>query len=52
MAQPDTRAVILDKRATDLGFSWYQESTGKIWWTLILGDGSAAGPANFIPAIN
>lgn len=52
MAQPDTRTVILDKRATDFGFAWYQESSGKIWWTLILGDGSDVGPANFVPAIN
>lgn len=37
MAQPDTRAVILDARATDLGFAWFQEENGKIWWTLVTG---------------
>jgi len=37
MEQPDTRAVILDDRATNIGFSWFQESNGKIWWTMILG---------------
>lgn len=37
MSQADTRNVILDKRATDLGIAWAQESNGKIWWTLILG---------------
>jgi uncharacterized protein YkwD len=37
MEQPDTREIILDRRATDLGFAWYQEKNGKIWWTLILG---------------
>ncbi|MFN0115431.1 MAG: CAP domain-containing protein [Paracoccaceae bacterium] len=37
MGQPDTRAVILDPVARDLGFSWFQEPTGKIWWTLVTG---------------
>lgn len=37
MAQPDTRGVILDARGRDLGFAWFQEPNGKIWWTLIVG---------------
>lgn len=37
MEQSDTRSVILDSRATNVGFSWFQEPSGKIWWTLILG---------------
>jgi uncharacterized protein YkwD len=37
MEQADTRVVILDKQAVDLGFSWYQEENGKIWWTLVTG---------------
>jgi uncharacterized protein YkwD len=37
MEQEDTRRIILDPRATDLGFSWYQEPNGKIWWTLVTG---------------
>jgi len=40
MEQPDTRDVILDKRARDLGFAWFQEKNGKIWWTLLMGAGS------------
>jgi hypothetical protein len=43
MSQPDTRDVILDPRATDLGFAWFQEPNGKIWWTLVLGDANQAG---------
>ncbi|MEK9643887.1 MAG: hypothetical protein VW122_15130, partial [Paracoccaceae bacterium] len=39
MESPDLRRVLLDKRATELGFSWYQETSGKIWWTLVLGSG-------------
>ena len=37
MQNKNTRAVILDPNALDLGFSWYQEPSGKIWWTLVLG---------------
>lgn len=40
MAQTDTRAVIMDPAARDLGFAWHQEPSGKIWWTLL-----TAGPA-------
>ncbi|MDF1706783.1 MAG: CAP domain-containing protein [Paracoccaceae bacterium] len=36
MDQPDTRRVILDPQARSMGFSWYQENNGKLWWTLIL----------------
>lgn len=45
MDQPDTRGVILDKGATDLGFAWFQESNGKIWWAMVLG---AAGSAPLV----
>ncbi len=37
MASPDTRAVILDPAARDIGFAWYQEPNGKIWWTVVTG---------------
>ncbi len=37
MSQPDTRRIILDPDARKMGFSWYQENNGKIWWTLVLG---------------
>lgn len=37
MDQPDTRAIILDPRARNIGFAWYQEQSGKIWWTLVTG---------------
>ncbi|MDX1781655.1 MAG: CAP domain-containing protein [Thalassovita sp.] len=39
MEQDDTRRVILDPEASQLGFSWYQEASGKIWWTLVMGAG-------------
>lgn len=37
MDQPDTRRVILAPNARNLGFSWKQESGGRIWWTLLMG---------------
>ncbi len=46
MAEAATRDVITDPNARDLGFAWYQEPTGKIWWTLMTGDGGTAGPVN------
>jgi len=37
MESPGTRDVLLERRAVNMGFSWFQESNGKIWWTLIMG---------------
>lgn len=39
MEEPSTRDVILDPQAEHMGFSWFQETGGKIWWTLIMGGG-------------
>ena len=36
MEEPQTRAVILDPSATRLGLAWFQEESGKIWWTMVL----------------
>lgn len=37
MEDTNTRAVIMDPKAVDMGFSWFQEQNGKIWWTLVMG---------------
>ena len=37
MEREDTRRVILDPAATNMGFAWFQESNGKIWWTMVVG---------------
>ena len=37
MEQPDTRDIILDPRSTHMGFAWFQEENGKLWWTLVFG---------------
>lgn len=48
MSQPDTRAVILDREATQMGFAWFQEPSGKLWWTLVMGSPRATqAPAPF-----
>ena len=44
MEQDDTRRVILDRRATDMGFAWHQESNGNIWWTMIMVSGTSLQP--------
>ncbi|KIN78857.1 CAP domain-containing protein [Sulfitobacter mediterraneus] len=38
MDQPDTRRVIMSPDARNMGFAWHQESGGKIWWTLVMGN--------------
>ncbi len=48
MEEPSTRATILADQAQDIGFSWYQEPGGKIWWTLVMG----GGPTPVQPAPN
>ena len=37
MNQADTRDVVLDARANQMGFAWFQEPSGKIWWTMLIG---------------
>lgn len=41
MDQADTRAVILDPNARQMGFAWFQEPAGKLWWTLNMGSDPA-----------
>lgn len=51
MEQKATREVILAAGATDMGFAFFQEPNGKIWWTLVTGgpgrdpDPTIAAPA-------
>lgn len=37
MDQPDTRAVIMDPAALNMGFAFYQDNNGKLWWTMVTG---------------
>jgi hypothetical protein len=49
MGQADTRAVILDPNARLMGFSWYQEETGKLWWTLSMGSANVPSQPVGVP---
>lgn len=33
----ETRAVLLEPRMREIGFSWYQENNGKLWWVMTTG---------------
>lgn len=37
MEDPVTRSTLMDPAAREMGFAWFQEDNGKIWWTLVLG---------------
>ena len=43
MKEPGQRAIILDPAARRMGFAWYQEPAGKLWWTLNIGADPAQG---------
>ncbi len=42
MEGPDTRAILLEPAAREMGFAFFQEQNGKIWWTMNTGSGVAA----------
>ena len=42
MDKPDTRRILLSPEADKMGFAWFQETNGKLWWTLIMGTSSAS----------
>lgn len=44
--QADTRGVLLEPMVNELGFAWYQEANGKVWWTLVTGDSTRPPVAN------
>lgn len=37
LEDPLSRAAILSPQATHLGYGWYQETNGKVWWVQVLG---------------
>jgi uncharacterized protein YkwD len=44
MARADTRSVLIDPAAREMGVAFFQEPSGKIWWALVTGDGAMPGP--------
>ncbi|MEM1387818.1 MAG: CAP domain-containing protein [Pseudomonadota bacterium] len=49
MQAPETKNLIMNPVAEDMGFAFYQENSGKIWWTLVLGGGPAGTPISPTP---
>jgi uncharacterized protein YkwD len=43
MSQNGTRSIILLPNARSMGFAWFQEPDGRLWWTLNMG-GSTSRP--------
>jgi len=41
---PPSRAAIMDPLATHLGYGWYQESNGKLWWVQVMGQQTPVAP--------
>ena len=37
MSQNETRSIILAAEARSMGFAWFQEQDGRLWWTLNMG---------------
>ena len=45
MQDEGPKAVLLDPEARDMGFAFFQEENGKIWWTLNMGTKARTGAA-------
>ena len=41
MRQSNTRQVILSPEARRMGFAWFQENEGKLWWSMTMGSDPA-----------
>ncbi len=37
MSDPETRRLLFVPEARDIGFGWYQESDGRLWWVQVIG---------------
>ena len=37
MNDPETRRLMFAADANDIGFGWYQESDGRLWWVQVIG---------------
>lgn len=44
MIRAETRDILIAPDGRDLGIAFFQDDSGKIWWTLLVGDGGNAGP--------
>ncbi len=39
----ETRSIMLDPQKNEIGFAWYQEPSGKLWWVMTMGR-ATSGP--------
>ena len=39
---PSARRVLMAPQAQEMGFAWLQERSGRIWWSLLMGNRTAA----------
>ncbi len=37
MSDPETRRLMFAPDARDIGFGWYQEQDGRLWWVQVIG---------------
>lgn len=37
MGGRETRPILMDPRANEVGFAWHQDGSGKLWWVMALG---------------
>lgn len=37
LSDPETRRLMFAPDARDIGFGWYQESDGRLWWVQVIG---------------
>ncbi|WP_114967030.1 CAP domain-containing protein [Alkalilacustris brevis] len=44
MQDRETRSVLLDPEARDMGFNFHQDPNGKLWWVLVTGNPNERGP--------
>ncbi|ETX27647.1 CAP domain-containing protein [Roseivivax isoporae] len=49
MADAPSREILLAPEARDMGFAWFQENGGKLWWSLVMGAPGSA-PSNDLVA--
>ena len=45
MEDQNTRAILLQPEAQEMGFNLFQEQNGKIWWTMVTGKGGGSAMA-------
>ncbi len=45
MLEPESRAVILDRRANEIGIGWHQDANGKLWWVVVMGEATGGAVA-------